>query len=212
MDYSVEKAGYDSKRFALRLELRAKNSALVSARERLGLTQKEAAEKIGIAEGTLSAYERMRAYPQPKTQKMVCDFYRNREEFMFEDDVFPEELRSVTQHSAKYVFEGQIPRNRIIRLQDVNEKELAAAAPGYLGLDDRSERNEKIMRLVNRIVTEREAEVFRLYFLEEMTLDEIGDLFRCVGENIRHIREMATRRIRHSPLRNELREILTRDE
>ncbi|RGF27451.1 helix-turn-helix domain-containing protein [Faecalibacillus intestinalis] len=48
---------------------------LKTARDRLKLTQKEAANKIGISEDTLSNYERGKSYPDIPTLKRIEEVY-----------------------------------------------------------------------------------------------------------------------------------------
>jgi len=57
---------YEDKKFNLRLEARLKNAELIKARETLGLTQKEAAELIGITPPYLSSFELLKNYPSEK--------------------------------------------------------------------------------------------------------------------------------------------------
>ena len=81
--------------FGFRLELEEKNSYLVSAREALGFRQKDVTEEIGLPQTSLSSYENMIRYPSKEAQNMICSFYRDKGQFMLEEEVFPEELKSM---------------------------------------------------------------------------------------------------------------------
>lgn len=49
---------------------------LRTARDRLGLTQKEAAKKLGISDDVLSNYERGKAYPNVPMLKKIEEVYQ----------------------------------------------------------------------------------------------------------------------------------------
>lgn len=48
---------------------------LKAARVNAGLTQKEAAEKLGISKGTLASYEMYRTIPGIDTAEKIADLY-----------------------------------------------------------------------------------------------------------------------------------------
>lgn len=58
-----------SGKFGIRLETRVKNAALVNAREQLGFSTKEAAEKMNISYCSLICYEGLRFTPQKKEKR-----------------------------------------------------------------------------------------------------------------------------------------------
>ena len=70
--------------------------------------------------------------------------------------------------------------------------------------DDRTLINESLSTEVERALstlTERERDIIKLFFginTQEMTLEEIGEKFGLTRERVRHIKEKAIRRLRHS--------------
>lgn len=104
--------------FGIRLEARLKNAALVGAREKLGLTAKEAAEQIGIRYQSLIQIENLNLYPSKENQRKICDYYRTNDVFLLEEDVFPEELRHVKK--TKYRDERRIPISELVSLSSID--------------------------------------------------------------------------------------------
>ena len=104
--------------FAVRLEARLKNAALVRARESLGLGARDAAEKIGISYGRLLDYESMKHYPSQPTQKKICEFYLKNGVYLFPEEVFPIELHNL--RVKKLVREGVIPTESLVSLSEVS--------------------------------------------------------------------------------------------
>ena len=202
-EYST-KSGFD-----LRLEARLKNAQLVSARERLGLSAKEAVKKIGISYQTLWDYENLRSYPAPKTQHKICEFYRKQGFFIFEDDVFPEELRQV-KLQPKYIAESSVPLDRLISLYYRDRRLLPASS-------DNPEQNliaQELAQKVNELLatlTPRQAKVIRARFgigdYGPKTLEEIGQDIDLSKERIWQIEEKALSRLREPEITRKLREV-----
>lgn len=103
------------------LEGKIRNAALVNAREVLGLTQGEAAEKIGIGKASLLNYENTKSYPSHTAQKKICNFYSQNGYSLNEKDTFPEYMEVIaTRHREKGYGNG-IPTELIVPLSSVNE-------------------------------------------------------------------------------------------
>ncbi len=129
--------------FNVRLEARLKNAELVKAREKLGISAREAAELIGIHYSTFLNYESMKQYPSPEKQRKICDFYRERGAFLYEEDVFPESL-ILLKSKGKYIRDARIPEDKLIALGQVEEQRLLAEDSGIedLVLVDYNKLNE----------------------------------------------------------------------
>lgn len=149
-----------SEGFNVRLESRLKNAALVSAREKLDLTQKRAAEEIGTYPTNLSRIELMKYYPPKELQKRICDFYRNKGVFMLEEDVFPEELENISP--KKQIIEREIPRQQLISLDSVDQK-LLPYVEGVEKIASDNERYDTIEEVLDTL-TERERKVIEWRF------------------------------------------------
>ncbi len=197
--YTVRDDDYLQGTFPLRLELRIKNSMLVNAREHLGLTQREAAEKIGISPTSLSVFETMRKYPSPESQKKICDFYRDEGAFLLEEDVFPEELQALKVRPTKYIKETLIPKQKLLEISDISPDSLPSTEPGPEETYELKLLQETTRRAMGTL-TPREERILRMRFgigEREHTLGETGYEFDVEKERIRQIETNALRKLRH---------------
>ncbi len=212
-DKEIEIEPEVDQKFKLRLEARVKNAALIGAREKLGFTQKQVAEQIGINQQTYGLYERMRSYPSIEIQEKICDFYKNKGIFLIKEIVFPPELKK-TKPRSKYSIDQEIPSSHLIPYSQADKKALT-----YTHIDeelDKKELKRELEEVLNTL-TPREAEVITLYFdLDEenpdlgrpLTLEEIGKLFNRNKETIRVIKEKAIRRLRHASRSKKLKDFI----
>ncbi|HLD07349.1 MAG TPA: sigma factor-like helix-turn-helix DNA-binding protein [Candidatus Nanoarchaeia archaeon] len=194
-------------RFGIRLEARLKNAALVHAREQLGLSARKVAEQIGISYVQYLAYEGMRAFPSEQRQHQICDFYRNAGVFIFEDDVFPPQLRG-NYFKRKYIAEAEVPPENLIALSPCSQRLLPAmrnAVEDRLTAEDfRTDLTDTLS-----VLSPREADIVRRYYgigREPETLEEIGKVYSLTRGRTQFIKETAIRRLRHSRKSNVLRE------
>lgn len=67
----------------IRFKISAKNVNLETERLKLGLTQVQLAEKIGISNVTYSGIESLRLYPQKKSQQKICVFFKKTPAYLF---------------------------------------------------------------------------------------------------------------------------------
>lgn len=203
--------------FDVRLEARLKNAALIRAREQLGLTQAEAARRMGFRyAAALSNYENMSSYPSKRMQERICSFYRNNGIFILEEDVFPEELRNID--SNKKIVERTIPKTELISLSGINERLLPNAELDESGIEYHElrtnlelilsklpEKSQKIVRLkygiddgsgcINKI-----REEYGVEYGKEMTNVDIGDHLGMHAGSIHPILEKVMRVLRKRAL------------
>jgi transcriptional regulator with XRE-family HTH domain len=193
----------DEEGFDLRLEARLKNAALVGAREELGLTARAAAEAIGISYPYYIGIEGMKSYPSQESQEKICNFYRSQGIFIFEEDVFPNELRRAKPR--KMVTEAVIPRSNLIGLTEASHRHLLPPV-SMEGEIEAREMKDAVEELLQRArakfesykgmsrpsegITEREEQIVRMYLGfdgEEKTFGQIGDIFNMSLERIRQL-------------------------
>ena len=182
--------------FGFRLEARLKNAALIGARESLGLTQKEAAGRIGISPLCLNRYENMRAYPTEKKQKQVCSFYRNKGVFLLEEDVFPEELKEF--HPRKYLVEKTIPKSKLLSLSEIDRKLLPLAEDEVEKQLEYNEFKEEFGKVISTL-SYREQQVIKMrYGFEEesITYCQIGERLKISKERARQLELRALLKLR----------------
>jgi RNA polymerase sigma factor (sigma-70 family) len=203
----LEAEEISSGNFGIRLETKLKNSLLVKAREKMGLTVKVAAESIGVSPNTYSACENMRCYPGSVVRGKILRFYQEMGFSISEADVFPEELKK-TRFSNKYTFDGEIPRQFLISLSEIPRNLLTYNVETDL---DKRELKEQIEIALDTL-TPREAEVINLYFGlgedEPMTYEDIGSRFSLTKQRVRQIKEKAIRRLRYVSRSDNLKDFI----
>tara|TARA_Y100000310_G_scaffold339688_1_gene433144 strand:+ start:1578 stop:2267 length:690 start_codon:yes stop_codon:yes gene_type:complete len=187
----------DREKFKVRLEARVKNAALVEARERLGLTQKQVAEYVGMHYPQYNSFECMRAYPSLDKQTKICNFYIENGIFLTENEVFPEELRYTK--SKKISIQREIPRKKLISLIHANRKLLPVVPDQGERAVFKREINETVEEFLS-VLKDRESRVLRLrHGIEdgqERTYKEIGEIIGLSVERIRQIEKKAYRTLR----------------
>lgn len=212
--------------FELRIEARLKNAALVKAREKLGLNQKEAAQQIGIYSVTYNAYECMRQYPPERHRFMICDFYTANGISLSEDEIFPKELMNVKY--VKRIVDRKISKVELISLTGIDRKLLPSVS-----LDEGkfSEKNELICTLEKSIsdlpsdlqivirlrygIDDGTGEIHKIrsnYVKsqnEQMTLDEISSYLGISRESVRQREGRAIRKLRRPSIGVDLRTFLS---
>ena len=207
--FNMYQTEYTKDKFNLRIEARVKNAQLVGAREILGLSQKEAAEKMGITQYTLGDIERMSYYPEMNLQTKICGFYRNNGVFLFEDDVFPEELKHIK--GRKYTAERDISKHDILSLSYEGTRLLSAASDKAVEEVHKIELKDEINYALSKL-SYREREVLKLRFgfkdNRYHTLEECAEVFHVSRERIRQIEAKGLRRLRHPNISERLKEQL----
>ena len=178
------------KSFGVRLEARLKNSALVEAREKLGLNIKEASERIGISYHSYTNSESMKSFPSQELQVKICDFYRKKGIFLLEEDVFPEELRNV-KIKGKYIADREVPVENLVSLSTINERYLP-----YGKNIEETYYKEHIKEMIHHFLSflkPRDQEIINLLFGlhggEPKTLEETGKAISISHERVRQIEE-----------------------
>jgi RNA polymerase sigma factor (sigma-70 family) len=188
--------------FKVRLEARLKNAELIGAREMAGLTAREVAERTGISYVMYLGCESMREYPNKEMQKKICDFYRSLGIFLFEDDVFPEELKKL-KPEKKYIHEKTIPKIELLSLStgEFDRKLLPAVEGEAEKKVEYDELHAAIYEILSKL-PHRQQEVIRMRFgiedEEPKTCEEIGKIFDVTKSRIQQIEAKALMKIKLS--------------
>lgn len=195
----MEKTQYATKDgFTVRLEARLKNAKLIGARESLGLTQLEAAERIGISYFKLNGCETLRDFPSEETQKKICKFYRKNGVFLLEEDVFPQELKEA-KFRRRYITEKEVPRVKLLYTGNLERKLLPSHEQAEV-VAVRNEFKDKLEKALSGLKY-REQQVIKMrYGLEGQeikTYREIGSIFGIKYERARQIEKRALEKLRH---------------
>jgi RNA polymerase sigma factor (sigma-70 family) len=189
------------KTFNIRLEARLKNSILIEAREKLGLSIKDVSEEIGIASSTYGTYERLVQYPSLKRQVDICNFFKDKGIFMEEENVFPKELTGLSKHIPnKYTISRQVNRQELALLGTTGQRTLMMSNIDMDRYTDEIFAKKEIEKIVDTL-TPRESDIIKLrYGLDdggERTLDEVGKMFGVSSTRIMQIEAKAVRKLRH---------------
>ncbi len=185
--------------FNIRLEARLKNSALIEAREKLGLTIQEVSNLIGISTATYDRFELMQGYPSEKIQKKICDFYRKRGVFLYEEDVFPGELRNL-KIKGKYIAKKRIPVENLVSLSEIDERYLSSANEN---IEEDAERKDvaKSIDYILSTLLEIERDFISLFYglsgSAPMPFQKIGNLYGVSGGSVRQLISRGIRKLRH---------------
>ena len=161
---------------------------------RLPLNRVGALNKIGKAYSNLEQeYER-----EPSPEELA-------EELEMDVNDVSEAMTLASKHLS---MDAPFASNEENRLLDVLENEELPAPDTTLMSESLREEVERALAKLS----EREAEVIRLYFGldndEPLTLEEIGDKFNLTRERVRQIKEKAIRRLRNTTRSKELRKYL----
>jgi RNA polymerase sigma factor (sigma-70 family) len=192
--------------FGIRLETRVKNAALVNAREQLGLSVKAAAEQMKVPYSTLIYCEGLKLYPSEKRKKRICSFYRRKGIFLVEEDVFPDELRTV-KAQKKYIAERTIPKENLLPIHTISERLLPAVSSETEEELDSESLREAMNTCVSQL-TEREQKILKMYYEDGMSHEDIAkEMGLCAGR-IGQIHAKALRKLRHPCRADKLAEFL----
>ncbi len=196
---------------AIRLESRLKNALLVRVREKLGLSATEAAMQIGLGYQTLLEYESMKRYPPPKMQKKICDFYRDKGSFIYEEDAFPESLKQFKPR-GKFVHEAVIPEEKLIALSSNLEQRLLTDSSPSEDIVKKELLDEKLKILYEALATlpERYQRVLKSRYFEgePKTYAEIGKTIGLTRQAAREIESRALEMLRGNLIKMDKAECL----
>jgi len=170
----------------------ARNYRLREARFENRLTQKQAAECIGISLQKLSEYERLRANYSQEIASKIANFYERPIEYFF-----PDVIKLATERNAG-----------MTRSYTLSQLELASIQMEMLGYDvkrpdvviEEYELQKGLKKAIDSLPP-GEAEVINLHFgldnSPPMTFEEIGATRGVGSERARQILNEALQRLRH---------------
>ncbi len=197
--------------YNIRLEARLKNAKLVGAKEVVGLTSKEAAERIGMSYVYYLDCESMRAYPGEEIQRKICNFYRNLGVFLLEEDVFPEELKE-SKPKRKYISEKIVPKVKLLSLsEDEFDRKLLPVVEREV---ERKVEHNELREAVSEVLSKlpyRQEQIIRMRFgidEKQKTCKEIGEIFEVSKGRIQQIEKKMLKKLKHPCYRGNLKSFL----
>jgi len=174
-----------------------KNTKLVEAREKIGLTQRKLAKELGLSEITYFNWESLYSYPSPENKKKILDFYNSKGIVLKEEEVFPERLKQFNLPREYNLYRELKDRFTSFYFTDpydlpsTNKNELEEFLTA-------KEFSEKVFGL--KKLNDREKEVIKMRFgfnkEGEETLEEIGIKLNLTRERVRQIEVGALNKIR----------------
>ncbi len=179
--------------FALRGELRLKNSRLIEERQKLNMSQKDFAEALSISYVTYNAYENLREYPSKKHRRILCEFC-----CCEEAELFPPQLKEYAEKKeARILVSTTIVEPS--RLLSMNRKEVLSITSG--DESDESLDVEMLKRDLDEAlshISPRDERVIRSFYglgCPPMSVVEIGFMMGVIPERVKQLRERALRRL-----------------
>jgi transcriptional regulator with XRE-family HTH domain len=178
------------KTFAIDAVLSIKHHLLRAKRQELGLTQKEAAQLIGIHEGTLSSYECLKVYPSPEIMDKICIIYKCPAEILFptflKNEHFSKQskTKTVTIAIPQLIYSGMLALPEELKTEPIHSKILECL-------------NKALPRLGRK-----EQKVVELYLglhgHEPRTYEDIGLIFDVSRTRIQQIFQTAMRKLHYN--------------
>lgn len=181
----------------IRAKISLRNEAAIAAREKLGLTQAEAARRIGVPQGSLCDLECLRfdrfgvgGYRSKgigDRQLMAIAFFYG----VSDEELLPADLRgkSFTNHAEAV---KDVPTTALLGMAadapSAEQKLIGEEVKAAIGeaLDDLTFREREIVKLRYGMGGEG-----------EYTLEEVSRIFRITRERVRQIEMKAMRKLRH---------------
>ena len=174
----------------IRAELRFKNATLLTAIKETGLSIPEFCKRSEVNYYQMNCFINFRSFPSDYTMAKICEYLGLPAKELF----------------LKYLPQYKLKCDNTIKW-DITE-------PQYKVLSSGS--NQKLLtasfrtdleRVLNTLPKNR-AEVIRKFFIEEKTLDEIGDEMDLTRERVRQLKESGIKRLRHKLRADVLRDYL----
>ena len=188
----------------IRATLRLRNNKMITARNRLGLNQFDAAFQANVPCSFLQRCEKL-DYP-----KMDCFNYCFRLAVLLTlnpDDIIPSELQGHTIPST-FVATQQIDTDRLLEYKATFDSRNILPSPD-IELQDK-EMSANVMKALGTL-SFREREILKLVFglegVGSYTLTEVAKIFKVTTERVRQVEARALRKLNHPArakiLRNE---------
>lgn len=174
----------------IRTEIRFKNATLFNAITEMGITIQEFSSDVGLNYSTVSCYINFKLYPGSITRKKICDYLGLPEYELFLKYKKQYELNC----SNKVTFE--ISENQFLNISRQENTKLL------------SESFETDLDRVMKILNPKEELIIRKFYLQEKSLQEIGDDLGMTTGAISAAKKKAICKIRNNDGAELLREYL----
>ncbi len=178
------------------LRLLTRNIRLVAARKAKGLTQRQAAELLGLRLHKLSQIENLRCVPSYNERSDIAAYLEKSIDYLF-----PPMLISAIEKGVFHRRDAQLAEPEIISLTEAEQ--LRLAYDGENEIIDEVDRHllQEEVKQVLETLDPREARFIelRLGFKDgqSRSCEEVGREFRVTRERIRQIEAKALRKLRH---------------
>jgi|GEM_PF-6491753 len=178
----------------IKAKLTIRNASLIEARKRLGLSQKDTAEKAGVSYYFLTRLEKLN-YPNIAADDdnliKLCAFLN-----LIPEDLFPEELAGQSIQN-KFESTAKISTKNLLAFTDAYNSRMLLPSPV-----DKVEIMDEI-KLIKKFMDKlsyKEREILKCLFglnedKTEYTLEETGRIFRISRESVCQIRFEALRKL-----------------
>lgn len=169
----------------IRAELRFKNASLYNSIKSMGLSFPEFAEMVGIDYNSIIGYINFKKYPSKERMEKICEFLGESKQ-----DIF-----------LKYHAQYQTNVDNTIKW-DISEPKFKVIQ-SHTNMKLLSSDFKTDLDRVLKTLTPREEEVIRMFYIEEMDTEQIGEELDLTRNRVNIIKEKAIRRLKCT-LRNRL--------
>lgn len=186
---------------SIRLIVRAKCGLMVKFREDMGgITAKVAAEMTGIRHSTWSAYECLRKDPRGAWHPSVLTPARNSNNGSIWKPTALKIAHMLGENPEDIWTDDVLAIKQPVINRDVDALALASAAESPLALPSAVVADAEMRRDVSAALdtlTDRERRIVRMRLWDDMTFEEVGEVFGIMPTRIRQIEAKAMRKLRH---------------
>ena len=186
----------------IRIEARARNNRLIKLREEVGLTQHEAASRIGLHQASLGKLENLKDSPLRKGKDQLREAATRIAEYygVSAAYIWPEAIRNMT--ASNIVCEVSAEHALQWDSWEQQQPELGQEA---------AERQQVVVDVLNDTLTEQQRDVivkrFGLSGNQPMSLEGVAKGYGVTKERIRQIETKAIVKLRHPKRSRPLREL-----
>lgn len=201
--------------FRIRLTARLKNDELISAREKIGMSQRLVAAVIGITGNTYGQIERMQYYPSEDLQRRILEFYNGYDIILNSNKVFPSQLGKI-KLKRKYEIIREISADRLLPLSTLDKKLLLPVE-----IDDQKIREEDLKNTIEYILDSlprfkqenRMSDILRMHFglspyENSYNIQEVSEKYKITKNRVYEIIKDAIIKLRHNSRTKHLRQFL----
>ena len=173
------------------------------------MTIKELAAKANWDQSTLGNFIRFKTVPRYRGKvRHLVKVMRQMDPEITYKDIFARELPQAVQlFGPDKVNSAEIPAEKIISLSEIDRTGERLISNHHLEIENEAHKQSVgrfISKLCNKILTERQEKVLRLYYFDQLTYKEIGNKLNLTMEIVRQIHNKSIKYLQHLKRKGEI--------